>query len=48
MKTIETNNYTEPSISTIEIQLEGNLLQKTSDDSGNSGSTGENWPEIGL
>ena len=42
MNTIETNNYTEPSISTIEIQLEGNLLQNT------SGSTGKDWPEQEL
>ena len=42
MNTIETNNYTEPSISTIELKLEGNLLQKA------SGSTGADWPEQEL
>lgn len=42
MKTIEKNDYTEPSISTIEIQLEGNLLQKP------SGSTGADWGEEDL
>ena len=39
MKTIETNNYSEPSISTIELKLEGNLLQKAS---------GADWPEQEL